>query len=98
MDGTLPLRGEGGEMRAVFWVAVVAAGLLFLLENDQQTVILRIPFWIGTPPLPVGIVVILSILTGIVLAFLSDLLKKTRARLGKLRQPSLPPTDSDHHG
>ncbi|MCL4461315.1 MAG: LapA family protein [Nitrospirae bacterium] len=85
-------------MRAVFWIAVVAAGLLFLLENDQQTVVLRVPFWIGTPPLPVGIVVILSILTGIVLAFLSDLLRKTRARLGKMRQSPIPPTDSDPHG
>lgn len=85
-------------MKAMFWIIVVAAGLLFLLENDQQTVILRIPFWIRTPPLPVGIVVILSILTGIVLAFLSGLLQKTRARFGKIRQSSLPPTDSDHHG
>lgn len=86
-------------MRAFFWIVVVAAGLLFLLENDQQTVVLRFPFLTGTPPVPVGMIVILSILIGIVLSILSNLLKKTRDRIGRLRKPSLPPPpESGQHG
>ncbi|MHB1604826.1 MAG: hypothetical protein ACYCTV_00320 [Leptospirales bacterium] len=80
-------------MRMVFWSIFTAASLLFLLENDQQTIILKFFFLGKTAPLPVGVVVILSVILGFLLYFISSLLKKTRNRFSQFRRS---PTSDSH--
>lgn len=79
-------------MRMAFWSIFFAAALLFLLENDQQTVILKFFLAGQTAPLPVGVVVILSIILGVCLCLISGLLKKTKNRFSQFRRS--PPSDS----
>ncbi len=84
-------------MRMTLWIVFLGASLLFLLENDQQTVIMKFPFWGQTSPLPVGVIVILAVILGICLCFFSGLLKKTRSRFGQLRNPSSSTSHQDTH-
>ncbi len=84
-------------MRVALWIVFLAAGLLFLLENDQQTVILKLPFWGNTSPLPVGAVVFMGVILGILFCFITGVFKKIRSHLRKSRHPSPPHSPEDIH-
>lgn len=84
-------------MRVALWIIFLAASLLFLLENDQQTVILKLPFWGNTAPLPVGAVVFMGVILGIFFCFISGLFKKIRNHFRKLRHTASPHSPEDIH-
>lgn len=87
-------------MRILLGILVMGFGFLFLVENDQQSVSVTVPFWGKTGPLSIGSIAIISVFIGIVLAVIASLLKKARNRMASFRALNTPPThtDLDHHG
>jgi uncharacterized integral membrane protein len=87
-------------MRILLGILVMGFGFLFLVENDQQSVSVTIPFWGKTGPLSIGSIAIISVFIGIILAVIASLLKKAKNRVASLRTLNPPPTHTDlgHHG
>ena len=82
-------------MRLLLGLIFAVAGWLFMVENDQEHITITLPGSGQIGPFSVGVVVLRSVLSGIVLCLSGGFLLKVVSRLKKSRSPAGGPSGSE---